>query len=600
MKKNTPPIVPAGPCSVSANTPSTTSQRVLDTPYRARNRFIHGKRRFVTLKLLPVAALALSQSLYAQQPPTAGSQLQQIPAAPAPQQAAPQIRIEQGKAPGIPGADAVKILVRSLRITGARAYSEAELIAVTGFTPGTEMTLSDLRGLASRITAHYAKNGYFAASAYLPAQDIRDNAVTIAVSEGQYGQIVLRNQARLSDQLPNSLLAGVNSGDTILADPLESRLLLLSDIPGVNVKSTLVPGTTPGTSDLIVDVTPGRRVTGSIDADNAGNRYTGEYRLGATVNLNNPFGLGDVASLRAVTSGSGLNYARASYQVPFGKANVGVAYSKLHYELGKEFESLRANGTAEVASIYGNYPLLRSRNTNLYAGLSYDAKTFQDRIDSIPSVTDKKAGVWTTSLYGNHRDNLGGGGVNTFSLSLSAGNLDIQTPASLAVDAATARSNGHYNKLAFSATRLQRVTDLVSLSAAINGQVASKNLDASEKMELGGMNGVRAYPQGEAPGDQGYLLNLEARLLLPKFSERMPGQMHLIGFVDHGSVTLHKNPWFAGPNQRTLNAAGVGITWGDPGNFLVRAYYARKLGSEPALSAPDKSGRFWIQAVKYF
>jgi hypothetical protein len=28
--------------------------------------------------------------------------------------------------------------------------------------------------------------------------------------------------------------------------------------------------------------------------------------------------------------------------------------------------------------------------------------------------------------------------------------------------------------------------------------------------------------------------------------------------------------------------------------------YARKLGDGVALSAPDKSGRFWVQAVTYF
>ena len=568
---------------------------------RVRDIFSAGERHPVKMKLLPLAILALSQSLFAQQPPTGGSQIQQLPSAPMPQRAAPEIRIQQGTAPpNISGVNEAKILIKSLQITGARTYSEAQLLAVTGFTPGSQMTLTELRGLASKITAFYATNGYFAAQAYLPAQSIKDNAVTIAVSEGQYGKIVLRNQSRLSDNVPNRLLGGLNSGDPILSEPLESRLLLLSDIPGVNVKSTLVPGTVPGTSDLMVDITPGRLVSGSIDADNAGNRYTGEYRVGATVNLNNPLGLGDVASLRAITSGSGLNYARASYQVPFGRATVGVAYSKLHYELGKEFAPLRANGEADVASIYGIYTLVRSRDTNLYTQLGYDAKTFQDRIDSIPSVTDRKIGVVTTSLYGNHRDNLGGGGLNTFSLGLSAGKLTIQTPAALAADAVTARSNGSYNKFAFSASRLQRVTDEISLSAGINGQVASKNLDPSEKMELGGMNGVRAYPQGEAAGDEGYLLNVEARYLLPKFSETLPGQMHLIGFVDHGSITINKEPWFAGSNKRKLSAAGLGLTWSDPGNFALRMYYARKLGSEKAISAPDKSGRFWIQAVKYF
>ena len=114
------------------------------------------------------------------------------------------------------------------------------------------------------------------------------------------------------------------------------------------------------------------------------------------------------------------------------------------------------------------------------------------------------------------------------------------------------------------------------------------------------MYAVRAYPEGEAYADEGYVLTLEARLQLPKFSERMPGQLQLIGFIDTGSVTLNKNPWMAGPNRRTLSGAGVGLNWSDTNNFMVRAYYAFKLGDEVALSSPDKSGRFWIQAVKYF
>ena len=549
--------------------------------------------------LLSVALLGLMQQAFAQQLPGAGSQSQQLPQAPVPRKASPEIRIESGTPPAGPAAVESKILVKNLRITGAKAYSEAELLAFTGFVPGTELTLTDLRGMAAKITAQYAAQGYFAARAFLPAQQIKDNIVTIAVSEGQYGQIVLRNQSRLSDQQAYRLLDGLKPGDPITNDPLESRLLLLSDTPGVEVKSTLAPGAVPGTSDLMVDIVPGRLVTGSIDADNAGNRYTGEYRLGATVNLNNPLGLGDVFSLRAITSGPGLKYGRASYQVPFGRAAIGVAYSRLEYVLGKEFAPLGANGDVTVASLYGNYTLIRSRDTNLYAGLNYDNKKFQDRVTLFSTVTDRKINVLTGSLYGNHRDTLGGGGFNSFSLGLSAGSLDIQTPAARDADAISARTQGSYNKLAFTASRLQQVTDEWSLFAGISGQAASKNLDPSEKLSLGGMDGVRAYPQGEGFGDEGYLVNLEARLLLPK-AESLPGRMHLIGFVDGGSVTINKNPWAAGLNQRSLAAYGVGFTWTEPGNFLVRMYYARKLGNEIATSAPDRSGRFWIQGVKYF
>jgi hemolysin activation/secretion protein len=554
-----------------------------------------------THRILPFALLALSQAIFAQQAPTAGSQLQQIPASPVPQKALPEIRIDQGTAPsGAASGSTVKVLVKNLRITGAQVYSEAELIAVTGFIPGSELTLADLHVMAEKITQHYRKAGYFVAQAYLPAQEIKDNAVTVAVLEGRYGNIALHNQTNLSDAQANRLLSGLGSGDIITTEPLEDRLLLLSDLPGVKVNSTLVPGASVGTSDLIVNVVPGQRVTGSIDADNAGNRYTGEYRLGATVNLNNPLGQGDVASLRVLTTGSGLKYARASYQMQFGKARVGVAYSKLDYRLGREFAPLGAHGTAEVASVFGSYPLIRSRNNNLYVGLAYDDKKFQDKIDLTSSVTNKKAQVLTASLYGDHRDGLGGGGFSTYALAGTAGNIDIQTPAALAADAASARSNGGFNKLAYAASRLQRLGGPFSLYAGINGQVASKNLDISEKMELGGMNAIRAYPEGEAYADEGYVATLEARMQLPKLWEQMRGQMQLIGFVDTGSVTINKNPWAAGSNTRHLSGAGVGMTWAENNNFFLRAYYARKLGGATAISAPDRSGRFWLQVVKYF
>jgi hemolysin activation/secretion protein len=140
---------------------------------------------------------------------------------------------------------------------------------------------------------------------------------------------------------------------------------------------------------------------------------------------------------------------------------------------------------------------------------------------------------------------------------------------------------------------------MFSLSASVNGQIASKNLDVSEKMELGGMYGVRAYPEGEAYGDEGYVLNMEARMNLAKFSERMPGQLQLIAFGDVGSVIADKNPWppITGTSRRTLAGYGLGVNWSEANNYMVRAYYAFKYTHHPI---PDDSGQFWIQAVKYF
>lgn len=568
-----------------------------------QSREYHQRQRLMTYGQIAVifTLLALSQSAFAADVPSAGSQFQQIPPSPVIQKEVPKIIVEPGITPAIPeSTDQVKILVKSLHVIGQTRYSEAELIAVTGFKPGSELTLYQLRAMASKIAEHYRANGYFVAQAYLPAQEIKDGAVTILVIEGHYGKVKLQNQANLSNHTADKLLDGLNKGDIIAAAPLERRLLLLSDLPGVEVKSTLVPGASAGESDLIVDLTPGPRITGSVDADNAGNRYTGEYRLGATVNFNEPLGYGDVITLRALTSGFGLFYVRASYELQLGQARAGLAYSFLEYRLSKEFEYLHANGTAHIAGVYGSYPLIRSRNNNLYAGLAFNAKTFQDRVDYFATVTDKQAQVLVAGLYGDHRDNLLSGGFCSYSLTWSGGNLDIKTSEARIIDEKTAQSNGLYNKIGFGALRLQNLTESFALFASINGQFAFNNLDVSEKMELGGMYAVRAYPEGEAYADEGYVLTLEGRLKLPKVFERAPGQMHLVGFVDNGSVRVNKNPWTDGENTRNLSGAGVGFNWMDYNNFSVKAYYAFKLGNEAATSAPDESGRFWIQIVKYF
>jgi len=541
--------------------------------------------------------------LMSQTMPTAGGQMQQIPVVPMPNNQAPAVsQSVQGvrRAPAeLMTTSSVTFVANRLNVTGARAYTQTDLQRIAGFTPGQTVHVQRLNEMANKITQRYRRDGYLVAQAYVPAQEIKDGTVTLAVLEGQYGQIKVNNVSTLKSDVPNQLLMGLNTADPILAAPLEDRLLRLSDVPGVQTRASLVPGASLGLSDLVVDVKPGPRVSGSVDADNAGNRYTGEYRVGATVNFNNPTDRGDVITLRALSSGPGLQYMRAAYQMPVGRGRVGVAYSDLTYKLGREFAALDANGHARIATLFGSQALIRSRQSNLYAGLSLDSKVFQDRVDAIPAVTDKRAQVLTASIYGDHRDAWGGGGLSGFSLAWSLGQLDIQTPAARTLDDSTAHTNGGYNKISFALSRLQRVTQTVSVLASLSGQVASKNLDVSEKMELGGMYGVRAYPEGEAYADQGYLLTLEARKQL-QLPPSVIGQVHLAAFVDTGRVTLNHSAWTTTNASRQLSGAGVGAYWTRSQDFSVKAFYARKLSSEDAQSAPDKSGRFWVQAVKYF
>src|SRR3954464_7472688 len=142
------------------------------------------------------AILVTTPAAHAQQVPSAGAQLQQLPQPPAPVKPAPDLVIERPAAAGeVEGGTA--ITVTALRITGQTLFPEAELRSVSGFVPNSSLTLAQLRLLARNIAEHYHARGYFLAQAYLPEQDVQSGTVTIAVIEGRYGKIDVRNGAKL-------------------------------------------------------------------------------------------------------------------------------------------------------------------------------------------------------------------------------------------------------------------------------------------------------------------------------------------------------------------------------------------------------------------
>jgi len=342
--------------------------------------------------------LLVSQGATAQTMPSAGSQMQQLPAVPSLPSSVPRLVVTPSATQRAQPERGDVFVAQQLQVLGASVYTQAELMKVADFQPGREMNLQALYAMAEKITQHYQRNGFLVARAYLPPQEVKDGVVSISVLEGHYGQGALKNSSRLDSQIPRNLLSGLHPGDVIALEPLEDRLLRLSDVPGVQVRSTLMPGNAVGLSDLVVEVKPGALISGSFDADNAGNRYTGENRIGVTLNLNNPTGHGDMATLRALTSGSGLRYGRVAYQTLVDKGRVGLAYSDLSYELEHQFKGPNNNGNARIATLFGSYPLIRSRHTNWSVGLTLDSKVFQDH----SVATDKRVQVATASLTGDH------------------------------------------------------------------------------------------------------------------------------------------------------------------------------------------------------
>ena len=489
--------------------------------------------------------------------------------------------------------DQTKIRVEKIRIIGQTLYSEAVLQALIKDAYGMELTLGELEGYARKITQYFRGQGYLVARAVIPAQTIEHGEVTIQVLVGQYDQIQVQNNSTLRQTVVDRVLSPLKSGDYIRKDTLERVLLLLTDTEGISSKATLVAGNTPGTSNLLISIEDTEKATGQAYIDNHGSRYTGKNRFGFNYTLHNLSGAGDTLLLGSILGKDMEDYS-LSYQLPTGRqgAQVGIGYSRSSYTLGEDFADLNASGIANTISIYERFALTRSRNFNLTGRIGFDHKELEDRIDFVSINSRKSANRWSIGASGDSRDNVGGNAYNSFSLTFSLGRLSMDSADAVNNDD-SAQTAGRYSKTNLSLYRVQTINNRVNLHLSFAGQMADKNLDSLEKMSLGGPNGVRAYPVNEASGDEGYVTTGELRWSLPD-----PG-VQLAAFVDCGHVKLNEKPWTNDVNGRTLAGAGLGFIFNRPNDYVLRLDYAWKLTSSDAVSDADRSGRFWLQGVKY-
>ncbi|EJL78705.1 hemolysin activation/secretion protein [Variovorax sp. CF313] len=492
--------------------------------------------------------------------------------------------------------------LNDLRLNGVKALSNEELQSITAPYIGRDVTLGDLEELAKAITARYKERGYFLAQAVVPVQTVRDGIVEISVIEGRLGKVdvVVAPDAPTSESRVRGFLAPLQPGEAVSAPAYERAMLLLSDQPGVKVSSGLQEGSQPGTTDLSVEVAAAPRWAFTAEADNHGTKESGRYRIGGTARWLSPFGIGDNLDMRLMVSDSNaLQFGRIAYEAPIGTSGLraGVGLSRVNYELGGEFSELGAQGRADVFDLSLSYPLIRQRQQNLFLRLGADIKDLTDEIGVADVRVKKRVRGLGLGWTWERRDEVLGGGYWASSGTLYHGRLSIDDPATREADQALGgrRTEGGFSKLSFQLSRLQAIVPRHSLYLSVGGQWASRNLDPSEKLALGGARAVRAYPSGEVLVDQGVIGTVEWRW---SFNEELTPFL----FYDaaHGKLSRSPTP-FDGSNSRSVRGYGVGVSWSRPGNFSINATLAWRDGTAPAQTdGGGRNPRLYVQLQKAF
>lgn len=537
------------------------------------------------------AALTLALSAWptmAQQVPDAGQLLQQDRSAPSLPKAGPSIQIAPAAtAASLPGG--ATVVLKGVRFAGNTRFGSEQLDAVLGSVADRSFDLAGLQALAQKISEHYRAAGYPFARAFVPEQQFTDAILQITIVEGRYGQIKVNGDSRIAAAAQN-FLAPLVPGAVIESASLERATLILDDQPGLQTAPLIRPGQELGTGDLLIDVLPGPAFSGTLGLDNYGNRYTGEYRTRASLQWDSPFMLGDQIQAHGNVSNQAQWLGSLAYSLPLGHSGLrgNLSYARTRYELAEQFASLDATGTADIVSAGLSYPLIRSTQSNLSLTATYQHKKLDDREGATHTRSGKKSNTLPLTLLFDRRDGLGGGGITYGSLSYTRGRLALDNTLK-AADAASARTQGSFHKWNLDVARLQ-ATPLSSLSlfGRVATQSASKNLDSSEDFGLGGAQGVRAFPSGEGFGDQGWLLQLEARYQM--------GRMAPYAFYDAGHSKINKVRFSAGSNQRELAGYGLGVRYATPTWSAEAALAWRSRGSAPTSDTADRNPRLWLKA----
>ncbi len=490
-------------------------------------------------------------------------------------------------APADPGISNLQVTLTGVRIEGTTQLDPAALAGAVEGAAGRSYDVAGLRTLATQVQDQARSLGYSFARAYLPPQDLAGGLLRIVIDEGRFGQVQATGPAAAQAQ---PWLAPLQPGEPIRQEPFERALLLLEQLPGVQVQATLAPGSEPGTGDLQVQAEVRRETRGELGLDNHGNHHSGSERVRARLEVDSPLGFGDQIALTANTSRLGTWLGSLSYSLPLGgqglRASVGA--SRSDYELGEEFASLQAHGTSDTLQASLSYPLVLKLGTSVTVSAGVQHRRLRDQFDAVEVDQRKQTQSVPLALNADARDERG---LTWGSLTLTLGRLQLDA-SQQATDDTTARSAGRFSKVNLDAMRLHQLAKGWTLYGRLSGQWASKNLDASEKFALGGPGGVRAWPVGEALGDDGWLGQLELRYQMDAYEPYL--------FVDAGGVRINHTPWAEGSNRRSLGGAGLGMRW-NAKDWSFESSLGWRFGGGPSTTDPGAgSPQVWLSLGRRF
>ena len=492
------------------------------------------------------------------------------------------------------GADKQKLTLTEVVVDGMTAYPETVLADMYQGMLGNSVSLADVFGLAERLTVKYRNDGYILSQVIVPPQEISAGKVRLQVIEGVIDNITIdgapservhKMMTRMAQQLAKR--APLNTKD------LERYLLLMNDLSGYTVKSVLSPSPNKhGAADMTLLVThKPYEVMTSID--NRGSRFLGPLQLSVAGRLNSFLGRGESIDLQIVTAPDNnpsreLDYLSLAYGETINKngTRLNVGLSVTETQPGFTLKAFDVEGKSHNWYMELVHPVIRSRTQNLFISAKLDI-TDITRTDNItPGRIEDRLRV--ARLGGTYQFTDKYVGINTVDMTLSQGLNILNAREAGAPNLTRARGDQKFTKVEAEFSRLQHVTNNISLLGSVAGQKSNHILLSSEEFGVGGSNYGRAYDGSEIVGESGLAAKIELQIDNPVQAPVINGYQ-LFGYYDIGKVWDRDNA-VVKDRQRSIASAGAGVRFDLTDNISGSAEVAFPLTRDVEVNA-DKDPR---------
>jgi hemolysin activation/secretion protein len=546
-----------------------------------------------------LAALWPAADAVAQTPPgsTAPGQLrEQFEAPPEPRATPPAAE------PGVPeqqvpaGAEDVTFVLQQVAIDGVTVYQADDLATAWADLVGQQVSFADIIGLANALTARYRADGYILSQVVVPAQQIEDGVVRLRAVEGFVDEIRFDGEIQGPQAILDAFAEQVRAERPLTAAALERHLLLIGDLPGVNVQSVLEPSPTEfGAADLTIVVSH-LDVEGFLSLDNYASEFVGPFTLSGGVSTYSALGLYEQIDLFAAFNPEDpeeMRFGQVRLTLPVGPRHWGDTLRLSASRLVSEPDyparvfPFDQEGRGEELKATWMHPFIRSREENLTGRLSFIVSNEETEIREFPTLTsdDRTRVVEARGTY-DFVDGLVG--INLIDVALGQG-LDILGASDdTEVSRQASDADATFTYLRGRLSRLQPLGDQWQLFGSLDWQYAFDPLLPAQRFSVGGRTSGRGFPPGSLTGDHGIAATAEIRWGTVVGDREWLDSYQVYGFFDYGH-TWDRNAPPGVDDDGEVASLGAGVRLNLTEDIAFNPEIAHRLSGDGADDAVDDS-----------